>query len=75
MKKMIAMGAACEELIARVAKSLLSGDVEGASDAKVHSHEIDRMEREIEAICLKLLLQQQPRLRRSFFRLRLFRER
>ena len=59
-KKMIEMGAACEELIARVAKALLSGDVEGARDAKAHSHEIDQMEREIESICLKLLLQQQP---------------
>ena len=59
-KKMIEMGALCEELIARVAKALLSGDIEGAREAKAHGHEIDRMEREIESICLKLLLQQQP---------------
>lgn len=59
-KKMIEMGALCEELIARVAKALLNGDVEEAREAKSHGHEIDRMEREIESICLKLLLQQQP---------------
>ena len=59
-KKMIEMGALCEELIARVAKALLSGDVESAREAKSHGHEIDQMEREIESICLKLLLQQQP---------------
>ena len=59
-KKMIEMGVLCEELIARVAKALLSGDVESASEAKSHGPEIDQMEREIESICLKLLLQQQP---------------
>ena len=59
-KKMIEMGAECEELIAIVAKALLNGDVEGARKAKEQGHEIDQMEREIEAICLKLLLQQQP---------------
>ena len=59
-KKMIEMGALCEELIARVAKALLNGDVEGARKAKEQGREIDQMEREIESICLKLLLQQQP---------------
>ena len=59
-KKMIEMGAQCEELIALVAKSLLNSDVESARKAKAQGHEIDRMEREIESICLKLLLQQQP---------------
>ena len=59
-KKMIEMGAECEELIALVAKALLNGDIEGARKAKEQGHEIDQMEREIEAICLKLLLQQQP---------------
>ncbi len=59
-KKMTQMGAECEELIALVAKALLKGDVEGARKAKGQGREIDQMEREIEAICLKLLLQQQP---------------
>ena len=59
-KKMIEMGAECEELIALVAKALLNGDIEEARKAKEQGHEIDQMEREIESICLKLLLQQQP---------------
>ena len=59
-KKMIEMGAQCEELIAFVARALLNGDAEGAKKAKSQGREIDRMEREIESICLKLLLQQQP---------------
>ena len=59
-KKMIEMGAQCEALIARVAGALLNGDTEAAREAKTHGHEIDQMEREIESICLKLLLQQQP---------------
>ncbi|MBO5254170.1 MAG: phosphate signaling complex protein PhoU [Clostridia bacterium] len=59
-RKMIQMGAECEELIAFVAKALLNGDVESAGKVKEQGREIDEMEREIEAICLKLLLQQQP---------------
>ena len=59
-RKMIEMGAMCEELIARVEKALMNGDIEGAKEAKVHAHKIDSMEREIETFCLKLLLQQQP---------------
>lgn len=59
-KKMIEMGAQCEELIAFVARALLNGDAESAKKAKSQGHEIDQMEREIESICLKLLLQQQP---------------
>lgn len=59
-KKMTQMGALCEELIAFVAKALLNGDIEGAREVKLRGQEIDHMEREIEAICLRLLLQQQP---------------
>ena len=59
-KKMTQMGALCEELIAFVAKALLNGDIEGAREVKSRGQEIDHMEREIEAICLRLLLQQQP---------------
>lgn len=59
-KKMIHMGALCEELIAFATKSLLNGDVQGAKEVKSRGEEIDHMEREIEAICLRLLLQQQP---------------
>lgn len=59
-KEMIEMGAQCEELITIVSKALLTGNAECAADVKEKGHEIDRMEREIESVCLKLLLQQQP---------------
>lgn len=58
--KMIEMGAECENIIALSAKALLDGDVQKALMAKNQGHKIDQMEREIESICLKLLLQQQP---------------
>ncbi len=59
-KKMIEMGALCENIIALSAKALLEGDVEGAKRVTAIGGDIDHMERDIEAICLKLLLQQQP---------------
>ncbi|MBQ8001030.1 MAG: phosphate signaling complex protein PhoU [Ruminococcus sp.] len=59
-KKMIEMGAMCENIIALSAKALLEGDVDGAKRVASIDDDIDHMEREIEAICLKLLLQQQP---------------
>ena len=59
-RKMIEMGAECESIIALSAKALLEGKVSDAIKAKEQGHRIDQMEREIESICLKLLLQQQP---------------
>lgn len=59
-KKMIEMGAECESIIAVSAKALLEGNADDARKAKNQGHIIDEMEREIESICLKLLLQQQP---------------
>ena len=59
-QKMIGMGALCERFIALAADALLNGDTNGAKEIIAHGHEIDEMEREIEGICLKLLLQQQP---------------
>ena len=59
-RKMIEMGAECESIISLSAKSLLEGNVSDAHKAKEQGHTIDQMEREIESICLKLLLQQQP---------------
>ncbi len=58
--KMTAMGAECESIIALTAKALLDGDTENAKKAKSQGRQIDQLEREIESICLKLLLQQQP---------------
>ena len=59
-REMISMGALCENVIAMAAKSLLEGDMELARKVPVTDAEIDQKEREIESMCLKLLLQQQP---------------
>ncbi len=59
-RKMIEMGAGCENIIALSASALLDGDTAKAEEAKSRGPLIDQMEREIESICLKLLLQQQP---------------
>ena len=58
--KMTEMGAMCENIIAVSAKALLEGDPTLAAGVAESGRMIDQMEREIEAICLKLLLQQQP---------------
>lgn len=59
-KKMTQMGAECESIIAMSAKALLEGRADCARAARERGHVIDGMEREIESICLKLLLRQQP---------------
>lgn len=59
-KELIEMGALCEEAIAITAKALLAGDAKEAARVAPLENEIDQMERSIESLCLKLLLQQQP---------------
>ena len=59
-EKLTLMGAMCEEAIANSAKALLSGDSELAKKLAPLDLEIDRYERDIETLCLRLLLQQQP---------------
>ena len=59
-KKMIEMGAECENVISMSVNALLQGDTEQAKMVEAQGQTIDRLEREIESICLKLLLQQQP---------------
>ena len=54
------MGALCEEAIALAAKSLLDGDVTLREKVVQLDAEIDQMEKDLEGLCLKLLLQQQP---------------
>lgn len=58
--ELIEMGALCEEAIALAAKALDEADVKLAAKVAPLSGEIDRMERNIESMCLKLLLSQQP---------------
>lgn len=57
---LIKMGAMCEEAISGAAKSLSSGDISLAISVKENGSEIDRIERDIEQRCMKLLLHQQP---------------
>ena len=59
-KEMISIGALCETAIARSAQALLTGDWALAGQVTELSGEISAKEREIEGMCLKILLQQQP---------------
>lgn len=58
--ELITMGALCEEAIALTAKALSEGNVSLTAKVGSLENEIDHKERDIEALCLKLLLQQQP---------------
>ena len=59
-RKLIEMGSACETAIDLAVRALLEGNADIAHEAASHDREIDQMERDVEAICLKMLLQQQP---------------
>lgn len=58
-KELIEMGALCEELINMSQKSLENGK-DYLEKARVKEIEVDRMESDIEGLCMKLLLKQQP---------------
>lgn len=58
--EMIRMGALCEDAISAAAEALLKGDEKLAQAAIDAERETDQKEREVEDLCLKLLLQQQP---------------
>ena len=56
----IQMGAAWEDAISAAAETLLKGDESLVPAALEAERDLDRREREVESLCLKLLLQQQP---------------
>ena len=56
-RSLIEMGAMCEEIIALATKALAEGDMELAKRVDTLGADIDRMERTIESMCLRLLLQ------------------
>ena len=58
--ELIAMGALCEEAIATTARSVMDNDRTLSERVRDLEYQIDQKEREIETLCLKLLLQQQP---------------
>lgn len=57
---LISMGALCESGIATATKALLNSDKKLAGIAINVEKQIDQKERDIENLCMKLLLQQQP---------------
>ena len=59
-QQLIEMGALCEEVIEMSSQALTDGDKELAKQVAPLDSEIDQKERNIESLCLRLLLQQQP---------------
>lgn len=59
-KELLEMGALIERAIRSASEALINQDVEAANKAIAFDREVDRKERDIETLCLKLLLQQQP---------------
>ena len=57
---LIEMGALCKEAVADAMTALLHSDKQARQKAFLTEYEIDNKEREIENLCMKLLLQQQP---------------
>lgn len=58
--KMIMMGALCEDAIHYAEKALQSGDQDIVSDIYKTTSEIRQNERDIESMCTRLIMQQQP---------------
>ena len=59
-EELVRMGELCEKAIGEAAKALNEGNLKRAREVMEADGEIDRMEKDIESLCLKLLLQQQP---------------
>jgi phosphate transport system protein len=58
--ELITMGALCEDAISLAAKVLLSQEGASVEEVAEYEAEINQKEREIESLCMRLLLQQQP---------------
>lgn len=58
--ELLQMGSLIEQAIAMAINALVNQDIEKAEQAIAFDLEIDKQEKEVENICLKLLLQQQP---------------
>lgn len=59
-KEMITMGILCETAIAKVTEALIHGDRKLAKTIPELSGQVKQKEREIESICMRTLLRQQP---------------
>jgi phosphate transport system protein len=59
-ERMIKMGALCESTISSALRALETHESTLVNETITLADEVDQMERDIETMCLKLLLQQQP---------------
>lgn len=59
-EQLIHMGELCEVAINEATRALQEGSIARAEAVREADEEIDQMEKDIERLCLKLLLQQQP---------------
>ena len=59
-KQLIHMGELCEKAIGKATTALKEGNMEQAEKVRIADEEIDQAETDIERLCLRLLLQQQP---------------
>jgi phosphate transport system protein len=59
-RNLLAMGAAVEQRVTRVIESMIEGDLSLAESVKAGDAEVDRMELELEADCMRLLALAQP---------------
>ena len=57
---LIEMGAIVETAILKAVKALIEQDIELAQQIIAGDEEVDQKEKEIESLCLKIILQQQP---------------
>ena len=58
--ELVTMGALCEDALTYAIRALFDRESDMAERAEEAEKQIDQMEREIESICMRLLLQQQP---------------
>ncbi len=58
--ELIQMGSLIEQAISMAINAMMNQDIEKAKQAILFDEEIDHQEKEIENLCLKLLLEQQP---------------
>ena len=59
-RELLEMGVLIEQSIRSATRALIDQDVEAANSAIDFDRKVDQQERDIEGLCLKLLLQQQP---------------
>lgn len=59
-RELLEMGALVEQSIRSATQAMIDQDVEAAKQAIASDKGVDQQERDIEGLCLKLLLQQQP---------------